>query len=72
MPLLLKFGLFASGSGIALCIVAFVSGGVGICTSTTLGILMVETGVCLVPVGVLLCIAAGVAAVFKRKPNPAA
>lgn len=70
MPRLLKYGLLAIGSGVALCVVAFVSGGVGMCTTTTLGILAVMAGMCLVPAGVLLSIAAGVVAIIRRKPKP--
>jgi len=72
MPRLLKYGLIASGGGVALFVTAFVSGGVGICTSTTPGIIAATAGMCLVPAGVLLCVAAGVVAIVKRKPKPIA
>jgi hypothetical protein len=29
-------------------------------------------GLCLAPIGLLLCLAAGVVAIFKRKPTPIA
>jgi hypothetical protein len=70
MPRLLKYGLIASGSGIALLFVA-VAGGMGPCgPSSIVGILAALAGLCLVPAGVLLSIAAGVVALVRRKPKP--
>ena len=71
MPRLLKFGLIASGSGVALFFIA-IAVGVGSCAGTLLGTFTLLAALCALPVGVLLCLAAGVAAVLKRRPKPIA
>jgi putative effector of murein hydrolase LrgA (UPF0299 family) len=71
MPRLLIIGLIASGSGVALFFIA-IAVGVGSCAGTTLGTFTLLVAVCLVPTGILLCIAAGVAAILKRKSKPIA
>jgi uncharacterized membrane protein len=71
VPRLLKYGLIASGSGVALFFVA-VFVGVGSCAGTTLGTLTLLVALCLLPAGILLSITAGVAAVLKRRHKPIA
>ena len=70
MPRLLKYGLIASGGGIPLIVLAFVAG-MGSCSGPT-GFLAMMAGSCSMSAGVLLLIAAGVVAIFKRKPKPIA
>jgi hypothetical protein len=72
MPRLLKFGLIAIGGGVALFFVGFATGGIGMCSSSVFGFFAVMAGFCLLPIGILLSIAAGVAAVFKHRPEPIA
>jgi hypothetical protein len=71
MPRLLKYGLIASGSDVALFFVA-VAVGVGSCGGTLLGTFILLAALCLLPTGVLLSIVAGVAAIIKHRPKPIA
>jgi len=69
MPRLLQYGLIGIGGGVPLVIVALHIG-FGSCSDGT-GPLAMIAGVCLLLAGVSLCIAAGVVAIIRRKPNPA-